>query len=143
MRSQGLDISDSFIRFVVLERHGQRYRLPIRAEMPVPSGAIVDGELRQPAVVVDLLRQLLTAANISHARPVVSLPERHTFIKLIPLTVTDVQPATITTALQTVAEQHVPYALAERTNPLSWLPRPLPSRVSRGNTCEKLSLGKL
>lgn len=128
MRSQGLDISDSFIRFVVLDRHGQHYRLPVRAEIPVPSGAVVDGELRQPDVVVNLLRQLFAAAGIKHPRPIVSLPERHTFIKLIPLDVTNTQPATITTAIQTVAEQHIPYPLIETS--YDW--QALPQRNSLG-----------
>ncbi len=123
MRSLGLDISDSFIRLVVLDKRGAHFRVPIRAEIPVPAGAIVDGELVQPEVVVGILQQLVQAAGVRHPRPIVGLPERHTFIKLIPLDLSDMHPASISAALKTVAEQHVPYPLAETSYDWQVLPK--------------------
>lgn len=128
MRSQGLDLSDSFIRLVVLERRGNSYRLPVRAEIPVPPDVIVDGELRQAEVVVNLLRQLYQAAGLKQRQPVVALPERHTFIKLIPLDVSETSRQTVGAALAEVAEQHVPYPLNETT--YDW--QVLPDRNSAG-----------
>lgn len=123
MRSQGLDISDSFIRLAVLERRHDQFRLPVRAEIPVPAGAVVDGELREPTQVTALLRQLFDAAGLRDRRPIVSLPERHTFIKLVPLDLNDASPAAVDKALQDVAEQHVPYPLEETTYDWQVLPK--------------------
>ncbi len=128
MRSQGLDISDSFIRLVILERRGHTYTLPVRAEIPVPGGAIVNGEIRQSSQVATALRELFSAAGIKSAQPIVGLPERHTFIKLIPLDVTDVSDEAIAKAIDNVAEQHVPYPLRETT--YDW--QRLPQRNSLG-----------
>lgn len=128
MRAQGLDISDTFIRLVELDKRGDRFLLPIRAEIAVPPGAIVDGELHQPDVVVTLLKQLSVAAGLRHRAPVVSLPERHTFIKLLPLDLQDTSDESVDKALQAVAEQHVPYPLADTT--YDW--HVLPTRNSLG-----------
>ncbi len=106
----GLDISDALIRLVVLQKRRQQWLMPIRAEMPVPEGLITDGEITHQAEVVELLKDLIKAAGLKSRLAIVSLPERHTFIKKVNM-------ARSTTPLaeqvQAEAAQHVPYAWDE------------------------------
>ena len=102
-----LDISDSIIRLVTLEQRGHRWKLHVRAEIPVPAGYIVDGDIQHPADVSTLLQSLVSASGV-HAKDVsVALPERHTFVKLISL------PAESTNrmeeAIKNSLNQHIPY----------------------------------
>lgn len=85
MKLFGLDISDSIIRLAVVEKSGRSFKLPVRGEIPVPDGAINDGALIQPETVADLLKQLLAAAKPATKKTVVTLPERHSFIKVVSL----------------------------------------------------------
>ena len=107
MRPFGLDISDSCIRLAVLERRRQRLWLPIRAEIPVPSGLIDDGEILNPNQVSGLLKNLVKAAALKNRRAIVALPERHTFIKLISVPPTNSSSLRDQVLLE--AGQHVPY----------------------------------
>lgn len=107
----GLDLSDAIIRLVVLHRKGREWTLPIRAEIPVPEGLIVDGEIKNPGGTVDLLKELLKATNEKLRHAIVALPERHTFIKQISIPAD--QAGKIDNAIQNVASQHLPYAWEE------------------------------
>lgn len=86
MKIFGLDISDSVIRLAVLDRQRSKFKLPVRGEIPVPEGYIIDGDIKQPHDVSALLRQLMDAASPKTKYAVVSLPERHSFIKVLTLT---------------------------------------------------------
>lgn len=107
----GLDISDAMIRLVVLERKRREWRMPIRAEIPVPEGIIVDGEIKNPGATVDLLRQLLSATGPKLRQAIVALPERHTFIKEFSLVSNDI--TNLEQAVHDEASQHLPYAWDE------------------------------
>lgn len=104
----GLDLSDAMIRLVVLDRRRGVWRMPIRAEIPVPEGLIVDGEIKNPGATVELLHQLLQAAGQKLRQAIVALPERHTFLKQ--LTVPANQANSLTTAIHDEAGLHIPYA---------------------------------
>ncbi len=104
----GLDISDAMIRLVVLDRKRGAWRMPIRAEIPVPEGVIVDGEIKNPGATVELLRELVKAASSKLRQAIVALPERHTFLKQ--LTVPAAQPDVLATAIHDEAGLHIPYA---------------------------------
>lgn len=106
-----IDISDSIIRLAVLERHGRSWRLPVRAEIPVPPGAIVDGNIEQHNDVVQLLRTLITAAGVKSKIVYFALPERHTFVKLYSLDPSRNQSPEHYIA--TVLPQDIPYQLEE------------------------------
>lgn len=106
-----IDISDTIIRLVALEHRGRAWKIKVQAEIPVPAGLITDGDVQQPEQVVALLKSLVAAADTRAKEVAMSLPERHTFVKLISL------PAdsrghledTIATALT----QHIPYSVDE------------------------------
>lgn len=121
MNAFGLDISDAWIRLALLERRRQHLQLPIRGEIPVPSGLIVDGEIQNPQQVSKLLRDLVKAAGIKNRQAFVSLPERHTFIKLI--TLPPDHASSIEKAIRDEAVHHLPYAWDEVYFDWSILPK--------------------
>lgn len=121
-RAFGLDISDAWIRLAVLEKGRRGMRLPIRGEIPVPSGLITDGEIKNPQQVSALLRELLKAAGIRRRQAFVSLPERHTFIKLISLAAD--RPENLAQAVKDEAQHHLPYAWDEVYFDWMVLPQP-------------------
>lgn len=107
----GLDMSDAMIRLVVLERQRRTWRMPIRAEIPVPEGVIVDGTIKNPGAVVEVLRELIQAAGPKLRQAVVALPERHTFIKQFSLS-GDTH-GNLADTIKAEAEQHLPYTWDE------------------------------
>ncbi len=107
----GLDISDAWIRLALLTRRGRSMYLPIRGEIPVPSGLIEDGDIHDPKGVSRLLQQLLKAAGIKNHEAYVSLPERHTFLKLIEIP--NNRADGLSQAVKDEAMHHLPYAWDE------------------------------
>lgn len=107
----GLDISDTWIRLALLTRSRRGLRLPIRGEIQVPPGAIVDGEIKNPKTVTDVLRQLVKAAGLRTRQAYVALPERHTFLKVV--SIPEDKSTDLDTAVREAAAQHLPYAWDE------------------------------
>lgn len=99
------------IRLVVLEKRRKQWRMPIRAEIPVPEGVIVDGTIKNPGATVELLKELMAAAGLKQRQAIVALPERHTFIKQFPLPADHV--GSTDEAVHTEASQHLPYTWEE------------------------------
>jgi Tfp pilus assembly PilM family ATPase len=78
----GLDISDHKIRLVsIIQRYG-RIHLQQFAEIDLPAGAVVNGNIIDRAIVVTTLRELPKHAGVAwHGREVYfGLPEQHTFM---------------------------------------------------------------
>lgn len=107
MRTVGLDISDSMIRLAVLEHHGRGFRIPVHAEIPVPDGAINDGQILQPDVVTACMKSLFDAAKPKTKFVVAALPERETFIKVLHL---PADTAVNDQSVRAEAIQYVPFA---------------------------------
>ncbi len=122
-RAFGLDMSDAWIRLAVLDKGRRGLRLPIRGEIPIPSGLIMDGEIQNPQQVSARLRELLKAAGIRHRQAYVSLPERHTFIKMISLPAD--HPDNLAQTVKDEAQHHLPYAWDEVY--FDWLVLPHPN----------------
>ena len=110
MDAFGLDLSDSLIRLALIEHPRKGWRLPVRGEIPVEPGLIVEGEIRKPDSVSRLIAQLVKAAGPKSHQAIVSLPERHTFLKLISISN---QTGSMADAIKASASQHVPYAWDE------------------------------
>lgn len=107
MHPFGLDLSDSLIRLALLEHPRAGWRLPVRGEIAVEPGLIVDGEIRKPDDVSRLLTQLVKAAGPKTKKTIVSLPERHTFLKLI--TIKDDRVVGLAESVRASASQHLPF----------------------------------
>lgn len=102
-----LDISDTIVRLVTLERHGRTWRIGVRAEVPLPKGNVVDGDIKQPIELTQNIRVLVDAAGVKTKRVAFALPERHTFVKLIALPNAG---GDITKAVRESLRQHFPYS---------------------------------
>lgn len=113
----GLDIGEDAVRLIQLEYTLKGLRAPRvgikrRSMVALPEGALKDGELAEPEVVVRALRSLLN----EHDRPrspyvITSLPEHKTFVKTLTVQASDHEPtkSDIEAALAT----HLPYNLEE------------------------------
>lgn len=111
MRPFALDLSDTILRLLTLEKTRNAWRLPVRAEIAVPEGMIVDGEIRQGPAVIALLKDLIKASGVKERQVIVSLPERHTFVKLISVAVAD--GGDRQQAIKDEATLHLPYSWDE------------------------------
>ncbi|MBI5467313.1 MAG: pilus assembly protein PilM [Candidatus Kerfeldbacteria bacterium] len=111
MASFGLDISDSVLRLAVVEKTRHGWRLPVRAEVELPAGAITDGDIIQPDVVVEATQNLYRAAGVKHFRVAISIPERHTFVKLI--APTNDSGGTTDERIAAAIVQDLPYSIEE------------------------------
>lgn len=125
MRRFGLDISDSVIRLAVIERHGKSFRLPVRGEIPLSEGAVIDGTIMKPTEVTELLKKLVTAARPKSHQAIVTLPERHSFVKVITLPAgSEASEAGVKAAVL----PHLPYTWEEMSYDWRLLP-PIPGQA--------------
>ncbi|MFA6473900.1 MAG: type IV pilus assembly protein PilM [Patescibacteria group bacterium] len=110
----GIDISDQVLRMVQLAPARKGYRVRSVSARPVPAEAIQEGEIRQPEVVVNILRDLIRRSALKHPNTraaVVCLPERKTFTKIIE--VPNVEDAQFTVSLRNALAEHIPLNLDE------------------------------
>ncbi|OGD34503.1 hypothetical protein A2988_03220 [Candidatus Azambacteria bacterium RIFCSPLOWO2_01_FULL_46_25] len=111
----GLDISDESFKFVQLkpQRHGA-VRLTAFGFGDLPKGAIIDGEIKDQEEVVQTLRAALqkpTQGKLSTNHVVCSLPEEHTFTRVVQLP--NMGKAEIGEAIQWEIEQNIPMSIAD------------------------------
>lgn len=109
--SVGLDISDAVLRVVALQR-GRPARVNAFQELLLPAGLIIEGEIREPRLVAEKLRLLLDHAMPRRIRTrtvSASLPDRRTFVKLIPLP-TATTPALAEDVVRNQLSQHFPFS---------------------------------
>lgn len=106
-----IDLSDTIVRLTQLERRRRSWRLHLRAEIQVPLGLIDDGDVKKPNEVTQLIKALVSAASIHGHDVSITLPERHTFVKLI--SVVPESDRRMDEAVSTALTQHIPYALDE------------------------------
>jgi len=86
--SFGLDLSDLSIKAVWLEREGNRDVIRSYGSVPLPSGAIIDGEIIDATIVEEAIKTLLKKsgpAKISTKKVICSLPETKAFLRIITL----------------------------------------------------------
>lgn len=86
--SFGLDLSDLSLKSVWLEREGKTEILRSFGSIPLPLGAISDGEIVNEDVVVDGIRKLLGQSGprkIRKKRVICSLPETKAFLRILSL----------------------------------------------------------
>lgn len=110
-----LDVSDLVLRAVTLDG-ARRPKLTAYQELLLPAGLIVDGEIVDPREVSQRLRTLLDHAaphRIRRTAALASLPDRRTFVKLVPL---DHQPRRAEAVASLIREQlpqHFPFLLED------------------------------
>ncbi|MDP2789913.1 MAG: pilus assembly protein PilM, partial [bacterium] len=84
--AMGIDVSDQVLRMVQLVPSGRAFSLRSISARPLPAGAIVEGEVRNPAKAAEVLRDLVQKPSHRHPSTksaTLCLPERKTFTKII------------------------------------------------------------
>ncbi|MFC1687840.1 type IV pilus assembly protein PilM [Patescibacteria group bacterium] len=109
-----IDISDLRLRLIQLQKRTRGIKLRCYNELVVPEGYIVEGEIKQPDKVVDLISKLVSTTKggkVLSKYVVASLPERRTYFKVfsIPL-VTDKE---ISGTIKWGIEQNIPVTMEE------------------------------
>lgn len=76
--SVGVDISDSSVKYVMLEPHDGGYTLKKWGDISVPEEAIVQGKLKNIPALAKILEEIRQICNTPYMR--VSLPEEHAYL---------------------------------------------------------------
>lgn len=111
--AHGVDISDKMMRIVEAYDTNKGIIINAFGEIPVPSGIIVEGEIKDTAKASELLQNLYNAVTgkISSPFAIVAVPERKTFTKIA--TIEKLPESEIDDAIQFEAEQHFPVPLED------------------------------
>jgi len=81
----GLEISDSFVRLVLLEKNDETQKPELRfsAEEPVAEGAIVDGRVKNPQALEKALKNLESKLRLPIINVIVSAPANFIYAKTL------------------------------------------------------------
>ena len=107
----GLDIGTGFVKLAEVGHGGDRPELRRLEMRPMPAGAIVDGEVREPGLVVDCVRELVEEAGVAAREVVTALGGHDVFIKR--LQVPRVDAAEAGPVVRREAERHVPFDIGD------------------------------
>ena len=104
LESLGIDLSDRSIKYCLVERVKNRFKLGQIGERELPSGALVGGQIRDLPAVQGVLRELgkITGRRLA----MVALPEEPSYI--IRLTLPALAPAELRSSIELQLEEHVP-----------------------------------
>jgi type IV pilus assembly protein PilM len=103
----GLDIGSGFIKAVVVNHGSGHPVLEQIAIAPVADDAIVEGEVMDPRLVADAVRDLLTTAQIKTKDVVVAVGGRDVIIKKIPMD--RMKESDARDVIRWEADKHVPF----------------------------------
>lgn len=80
----GLDISDQSLRLAQMAKSGKKIKIQSYNEVKIPSGCLINGEIKQPDVFADTLNKLMKTkfgrGELSR-EAIIALPETETFLK--------------------------------------------------------------
>ena len=117
----GLDIGSGFVKLVLVDHGGDTPEVCGLAIRPTPRGAVVDGEVIDPARVANSVRELIAEAGIRARNVVAALGGHDVFIKKVEVPRTKEAEAQRT--IRREAERHVPFDLDEVRLDFQILPR--------------------
>jgi type IV pilus assembly protein PilM len=106
-KTVGLDIGSGLIKLAVVDHGSGEPELVKVAIAPVLPDAIVEGEIMDPGVVADAVRDLMESAGIKQKRVVVAVGGRDVIIKKIPVDRMNASEAY--DVVRWEAQQHVPF----------------------------------
>lgn len=110
----GLDFSDLVLRLVQFKRISKKIELHCYNELPLPTGVISEGEIKNQAKLKESIKKLLATAQgakLNTKYVIASLPERKTFIKVIE--VPKMAKGNLNDTIGWEAAQHIPMNLEE------------------------------
>ena len=106
----GLDIGASSVKVLELHR-GATYAVARCAVTPVPTGAVVEGSIHEPAAVTEAIRQAVSMAGIKRTEAVIGLCGRGLIVKKVQIP--EVPPRDLPDAVRIEAEQEIPFPIDE------------------------------
>lgn len=106
-RSVGLDIGSGVLKLAVVDHGKDTPQLEQVALRPLPGSAIVEGEVVDPGLVADTIRDLFAEVDLETEHLVISVGGRDVIIKLIRMDRMDASDAR--EVIRWEAEQHVPF----------------------------------
>lgn len=115
----GLDLSDYSIKVAQLEKKGKFLKLNNYNRISIPEGVIEEGAIKKENKLIEIIKKSITSVKGEPMKTpyvVCSLPEQHSFIKIIQLPVMTLEE--IKKAIKWEAEANIPLSLEEVY--LSW-----------------------
>ena len=106
----GLDIGTGLVKLAEVGHGGDRPELRRLEVRPMPTGAVVNGEVREPGLAVDCVRELFEEAGVATREVVTALGGHDVFIKR--LQVPRVDRAEAGPVVRREAERHVPFDIS-------------------------------
>jgi type IV pilus assembly protein PilM len=108
----GIDIGTHTIKLVQLRRARGGYQLLNFGVMPLAAGAIVDGTIRQPDLIVEAIRNLVRAEDLRTTEVVTAVSGQSVIVKKIRMP-KQMSRREIADNLQWEAEQHIPFEISD------------------------------
>jgi type IV pilus assembly protein PilM len=105
--SVGLDIGSGFVKLVEVDHSGDQPEVTRIAMRPLLADAIVEGEVMDPGLVAETVRDLVSEANLKGDRVITSVGGHDVIIKKIEMDRMDESDAR--DVIRWEAEQHVPF----------------------------------
>lgn len=107
----GLDIGTGFVKLAEVGHGGDRPEVRKLRMRPIPAGAVVNGEVIEPARVVDVLRELVDEAGIGTREVVTALGGHDVFIRRVRVPRSNGDGAG--PAIRREAARHIPFDISE------------------------------
>jgi type IV pilus assembly protein PilM len=109
--SFGLDIGTTRVKVVQLQTSAAGVTLAGLSSVPLPADAIADGTIRNPAAVVEAIKEAVAAAGVTSNEAAFGIAGREIITKKVQLP--EVPARELREAVQLEAEHHIPFALDE------------------------------
>lgn len=107
----GLDVGSSAVKALQLSHNGGGAKLAALGIAPLPPEMIVEGTIREPAVVTEAIQEAVGRAGITTKNAAIAVSGRELIIKKIQIP--SVPAKELHEAMQLEAEHHIPFAIDE------------------------------
>ena len=109
--SFGLDVGSSAVKVVQLREAAGGWTLTAFASAPLPPDAIAEGVIKDPAAVVEAIKQAVAKAGITSREAAIGISGRELITKKVRMP--EVPAKELRDAVQLEAEHHIPFAFDE------------------------------
>jgi type IV pilus assembly protein PilM len=107
----GLDVGSSAVKALQLSQNGGGLKVAALGIAPLPPDVIVEGTIREPAMVTEAIQEAVGRAGVSTKDAAIALSGRELIIKKIQIPT--VPAKELHDAMQLEAEHHIPFAIDE------------------------------
>ncbi len=108
----GLHIGASSLKLLCLSKTGERFQIEHYANVPLPSGAVLEKEIKDSAAITHAIKQLIAQTRGAIKHVAIALPDNAIISKTIQMdaSLSEMQ---LEELIQFEAEQHLPHPLEE------------------------------